>query len=79
MLGQIRQGNTQAETVIRGQHDQLTGAIDREQRTKRELVSLSCDKVWKNVSSRFTYKAAVTGGAVVVLSRARLFAPTCST
>lgn len=39
MIGQIRQGHTQAETVIRGQHEQLTGTIDREQRTKRELVS----------------------------------------
>lgn len=39
VIGQIRQGSTQAETVIRGQHEQLTGAIDREQRTKRELVS----------------------------------------
>lgn len=39
VLGQIRQGNVQAATVIRGQHEQLTGAIDREKRTKRELVS----------------------------------------
>lgn len=46
VIGQIRQGGTQAETVIRGQHEQLTGAIDREQRTKRELVSsLSSDIV----------------------------------
>lgn len=39
VLDQIRQGNTRAETIIRGQHEQLTGSIDREQKTKRELVS----------------------------------------
>ncbi|CAM9564953.1 unnamed protein product, partial [Hapterophycus canaliculatus] len=37
VLEQIRQGNTRAETVIRGQHEQLTGSIDREQKAKREL------------------------------------------
>ncbi|CAM9536970.1 unnamed protein product [Ectocarpus fasciculatus] len=37
VLGQIRQGNTQADTVIRSQHEQLTGSMEREQRAKREL------------------------------------------
>ncbi|CAM9966479.1 unnamed protein product [Scytosiphon promiscuus] len=37
VLDQIRQGNARAETVIRGQHEQLTNSIDREQKTKREL------------------------------------------
>ncbi|CBJ27858.1 conserved unknown protein [Ectocarpus siliculosus] len=37
VLGQIRQGYTQADTVIRSQHEQLTGSMEREQRAKREL------------------------------------------
>ncbi|CAM9480441.1 unnamed protein product, partial [Ectocarpus sp. 12 AP-2014] len=37
VIGQIRQGNTQADTVIRSQHEQLTGSMEREQRAKREL------------------------------------------
>lgn len=40
VLRQIGRGAAQADTVIRGQHEQLSGAMEREQKTKRELVSL---------------------------------------
>lgn len=42
ILKQVAQGTARADTVIRGQYDLLSGSMDREQKTKRELVSSTC-------------------------------------
>lgn len=47
MLCKVAEGVAQADTIIRGQHEQLTGAMDREQKTKRELVSLATQDWWR--------------------------------
>lgn len=39
VLRQVARGGAQPETIIRGQHQQLSGAMEREQRAKRQLVS----------------------------------------
>ena len=39
ILRLISEGSAKADTVIKGQYDLLSGAIERERRTQRELVS----------------------------------------
>lgn len=41
VIRQVARGAAQADTIIRGQHEQISGAMEREQKTKRELVSIS--------------------------------------
>lgn len=40
VLRLVEEGSAKAETVIKGQYELLSAAIERERRTKRELVSL---------------------------------------
>lgn len=38
VLEQVAQGGVSADSIIRSQHDFLSGGMDREQKTKRKLV-----------------------------------------
>lgn len=39
VLEQVKQGSVSACSIIRSQHDFLSGGMDREQKAKRKLVS----------------------------------------
>lgn len=53
VLEQVLQGSVSASSIIRGQHDLLSMNMDREQKTKRKLVSCEecgLDACWWLVS-----------------------------